>query len=388
MAENADALPAPSQQAPDPPKGGREVDVLLPLAAAICIALGWYVVLDYEQAVGQCLAAAPELALRVRAMRLMMSLVSVGGLGLAFLASRDARRRRRAEEELRLANEALARLVDRRTSVLITRTKALRESRLREKLAEREAEAAFAAGQVEAAGAYLHGVGNALSSLELELLRLGRAVDGLGRLDAGFEELTRSLEAGQTDQAVHQAQALREAVAGRTMPRLAERAAALGEIKARMLDDLERSRGAFERQGRPRPYVSAVRLDLELAAILDRMPRWAGYDPVVRDIAPGVTATLRKQPFLAGLAAFLRQSLDAATGAVAVRLRAQPSGRIALTLDGAAEIEAFDPAVAEFINFLNENGGALRYEPAGPDTVSRLVLEIEGAGPDGAATLP
>jgi hypothetical protein len=362
--------------------------MLLPLAAAICIALGWYVVLDYEQAVGQCLAAAPELATRVRAMRLMMSLVSIGGLGLAFLASRDARRRRRAEEELRLANEALARLVDRRTSVLITRTKALRESRLREKLAEREAEAAFAAGRVEAAGAYLHGVGNALSSLELELLRLGRAVDGLGRLDAGFEELVRALEAGHTDQAIHQAQALREAVAGRTKPRLAERAAALGEIKTRMLGDLERSRGAFERQGRPRPYVSAVRLDLELAAILDRMPRWAGHDPVARDITVGVTATLRKQPFLAGLAAFLRQSLDAATGAVAVRLRALPTGRIVLTLDGAAEIEDFDPAVAEFINFLNENGGALRYEPAGPDTVSRLVLEIEGASTDGAPALP
>ncbi|MEA4857934.1 MAG: hypothetical protein AAGU21_14345 [Solidesulfovibrio sp.] len=365
----------------DAPGGAREVDLLLPLAAAICVALGWYVVLDYERAVVQCLAVAPDLTARVRDMRLMMALLSVGGLGLAFLAVRDARRRRRAEDGLRLANEELARLVDRRTSVLIDRTRALRESRLREKLAEREAESAFAAGQDEAAGTYLHGVGNALSALELELLRLTRALDGAERLGGAFAELAGRLEAGETAEAARLAAALREAVVARAMPRLAERAGALGEIKARMLDDLERYREAFERRGRPRHYLAAVRLDEELGAILDRMPRSAGHDPVARDIAAGVVVTVRRQPFLTGLAALLRQVLDAATGAVTVRLGRAPEGAVILVLEGAPEVATGAPAVAVFINFLNENGGALRYEPSGSGRPSRLVLTLAADGP-------
>ncbi|WP_428566572.1 MAG: hypothetical protein ACP59X_06475 [Solidesulfovibrio sp. DCME] len=371
------------------PAGAREVDLLLPLAAAICVALGWYVVLDYERAVAQCLSVAPDLGARVRDMRLMMSLLSVGGLGLAFLAGRDARRRRRAEEGLRLANEELARLVDRRTSVLMDRTKALRESRLREKLAEREAESAFAAGRDEATGTYLHGVGNALSSLELELLRLTRALDGAGRLDGAFAELAGRLEAGDTAAAARVAGALREAIVARALPMLAERTVALGEIKERMLGDLERHRGAFERRDRARPPLAAVRLDEELGAILDRMPRSAGSDPVARDIAPGVVATVRRQPFLAGLAALLRHVLDAATAAVTVRLRQEPDGAVILALEGAPEVANDAQGVAAFINFLNENGGALRYEPAGAGRAGRLVLRLAPgeAGPGEPAGL-
>lgn len=374
-------MPQPGPD-PVPPsrKGLREVDLLLPVAVAICVALGWYVVIDYERAVGQCLAFVPSLAVRVGELRLMMVLLSVGALGLAGLAARDARRRRRAEADLLLANEALARRMERRTTALASRTKALRESQLREKLAEREAEAAFAAGRVEAAGAYLHGVGNALSSLELEMLRLGKALDSLGRVGAAFDSLGRSIAAGDTPAASRQVAVLRKTVVDRALPRLGERAVALDEIKERMMAELERYRGEFERRGRPRPFVSTVRLDAELGAILDRMPRSAGYDPVTRDIAPDVMVAVRKQPFLAGLAALLRQSLDAATGAVTVRLSREEGGPVVLSLYGVPPVEVGEPAVAGFINYLNENGGATAYEPAEPGRDARLVVELPAAG--------
>ena len=186
------------------------------------------------------------------------------------------------------------------------------------------------------------------------------------------------------------AAALRQAVLERAVPLLAERTAALGAIKARMLGDLEARRGAFEGKGRPRPFLSSVRLDMELAAMLERMPRAAGFDPVARSIEPGVTVRLRKQPFLAGLAALLRQSLDAAPGAAAVRLVAVPEGGAAIVLEGAPEPAVLEPPVAAFINFLNENDGNIRFYPATPGQPSRLVLTVAG-GPvvtPGSGDLP
>lgn len=371
----SDPASPPSDAAPQQP-GLREVDLILPLAAAICIALGWHVFLDYERSVSLCAAVAPDVAARIPFMRLMMALLSVGVLGLAVLASRDARRRRRAEAELLVAHAALGRRMARRTDALKNRTKALRESRLREQLAEREAEAAFAAGQLEAAGAYLHHVGNALSSFELELLRLGRALDGTGRLEAAFDALAVAAASGAAADAAKSVAVLREAVLDRTLPRLAACAASLGEIKERMHGELERHRGEFERRAPARPYLQSVRLDEELAAILDRMPRSAGSDPVARDLAPGVVVTARKQPFLAGLAALLRQVLDAATEPVTVRLGQGPDKRAVLTLYGVPEPTAGEPGVAACINFLNENGGGFRYEPGVPGRPPRLVVEI------------
>ncbi len=361
--------------------GLREADVLLPLAAAICVALAWYVVLDYERAVAEFAAVLPEVAARVGALRLMLGLLSVGGLGLAFLAARESRRRRAAEERLRLANEALAGRVEQRTRMLVRRTKALRESVLRRELAERQAEAAYAAGQLAAAGVYLHGVGNALSAFEAELLRLGRVLDGVGRLGVGFDGLDAAAAAGDVQEASRHGRALRQAVLERAVPRLVERAAALGEIKEGMRGDLERYRGEFERKGRARPCLAAVRLDEELVAILDRMPRAAGHDPVARRIRPGVTVRLRREPFLTGLAALTRQSLEAAAGAVAVSLEAPPAGGAVIVLEGVPEVGAREAPVAAFINFLNENGGALRFEPAAKGHPQRLVVEVaDGPG--------
>ena len=375
---------------PEPRTGLREADVLLPLAVAICIALGWYVLLDYERSVAECVALLPGAVMRVRELRLMLGLAGVGGLGMAFLAAREVRRRRLVEAKLRLAGEALSRRVQRRTRTLVRRTRDLRESQRRVEQAAGEAEAAYAAGQGEAADAYLHGMGNALSSFEAELLRLGRVLGGAARLEAAFDGLARAIDAGDRETAARHAAALHEAVLERAVPRLAERTAALGAIKERMLGELETRRGAFEGKGRPRPFLSGVRLDVELAAMLERMPRAAGFDPVARRLAPGVVVRLRKQPFLAGLAALLRQSLDAATGAASVRLEAGPHGGAVIVLEGVPEPGALEPPVAAFINFLNENAGSLRFYPATPARPSRLVLTVAGdpAATSGRAGLP
>ena len=375
---------------PEPRTGLKEADVLLPLAVAICIALGWYVLLDYERAVAECVAVLPGAGMRVRELRLMLGLAGVGGLGMAFLAAREVRRRRLAEAKLRLAGEALARRVERRTRTLVRRTRALRESQRRVEQAAGEAEVAYAAGQGEAADAYLHGMGNALSSFEAELLRLGRVLGGAGRLEDAFDGLARAIDAGDHEAAVRHTRALRQAVLERAVPRLAERTAALGAIKVRMLGELEARREAFEGKGRPRPFFSSVRLDVELAAMLACMPRAAGFDPVARSLTPGVTVRLRKQQFLAGLAALLRRSLDAATGAASVRLEAGPHGGAVIVLEGVPEPGALEPPVAAFINFLNENAGSLRFYPASAGQPSRLVLTVAG-DPDatpGRADLP
>jgi hypothetical protein len=376
------AMPTPPPYDPDPgtsPASGdrlHEADLILPLASTICIAIAWAVILDYEQVILPLADGSPSVASRILLMRLVMGLISLGGLGLALLAARHARRRRQAEAALLVAHAALARRMARRTDILRTRTRALRESRLRERLAETEAEAAFAAGQVEAAGAYLHGVGNAISAMELELLRLSRALAAAPRLEAAFAALEGDVRAGDTPKALAALEALRRTLLVRAMPRLADGVAAVAELKERMAADLERHRGEFERRGLPRPYLAEVRLDEEVAAILDRMPRAAGSDPVARELAPGLTIRTRKQPFLAGLAALVRQSLDAATGAVTVRLASGPGGRAILCLDGVVLPGGDVGPAAAGINFLNENGGSVRQEPGTADRAPRLIIEM------------
>ena len=380
-------MPQPPDPSPEPrPQAGRslsEADLLLPLAAAICIIIGWTVVLDYESVILPLAAGSSAISSRVQLMRLVMGLLSIGGLGLALLAARNGRRRREAEAALLLAHDALSQRMARRTDLLRTRTRALRESRLRERLAETEAEAAYAAGQVEAAGAYLHGVGNAISAMDLELLRLSRALAAAPRLEAAFAAVAEGLRGGQPDRAAADLESLRQTLLERAMPRLAAGVAAVAELKDRMAADLERHRGEFERRDKREPYLQDVRLDEELAAILDRMPRAAGSDPVAREIAPGLRLRTRKQPFLAALAALVRQSLDAAVGAVTVRLY-PASGRAVLVIEGVTLPGGEVGPVAAGINFLNENGGAVRQEPASASQPPRLVIEMAGQPPQAA----
>ncbi|MYL84124.1 hypothetical protein GTA51_13405 [Desulfovibrio aerotolerans] len=371
-----DPPPQTSDPGPAPRQGLREIDLILPLAVAICIVLGWYVFLDYEQLLHTQVAATPSIAARVLRMRLVLGLASVGGLGLALLAARDARRRRVAEAALLVAHAALARRMARRTDILRLRTRALREARLRERLAASEAEAAFAAGRLEAAGAYLHAVGNSLSALDLELLRLSRALAAAPRLAAAFATLAQDIRSSDSAKALATAAILEETVLVRAMPRLVAGVEALAEVKEQMTAALERHRGEFERRVKTRPYLQEVRLNEEVAAILDRMPRSAGSDPVVRDLAENVRIRTRKQPFLAGLAALLRQALDAATASVTVRLEKASGGRAVLVLEGVGLPEIGEAAVAAGINFLNENGGAVRHKPAEPGRPSRLIIEI------------
>ena len=366
---------------PSPKRSLREIDLILPLAAAICITLSWYVILDYEHVVAPLAAVSPAVENRLVLMRLVMALLSIGGLGLSVLAARDARRRRQAEAALLLAHAALARRMARRTDILRLRTRALHEARLRERLAESEAETAFAAGRVEAAGAYLHEVGNCLSVLDLELLRLTRALAAGPRLEAVFRTLESDIRSGDGDTAVRTAGLLEQTLLGRAMPRLSAGVAAIAEVKGRMAADLERHRGAFERQGKVQPYLQEVRLDEEVAAILDRMPRVAGSNPVARQLAGGVRIRTRKQPFLAGLAALMRQSLDAATDTVTVRLEQGANGSAILTLDGAGLPDVESGAVADGINFINENSGTLRHDPGAPGRPPCLVIELEARLP-------
>jgi hypothetical protein len=383
-AEDSMSETEPSETQSPLPEGAKPgnwqgYDLILPLVAAICVILGWYVVIDYERAALEVAHQAPGLVARVWRMRLIMAFGGVGGLGLAWLAARDARKRRQAERELERLNAELAHRVVRRTAELRARTKDLRESRLREKLREKEAEVAFQAGLVEAAGQYLHDVGNALSALELELLRLSRATEGTERIAAAFDSLAGDIAASRIEEAGRLLLALREAVLDRAFPRINAARDALDEIKEHMSDELERRRGEFERGGLPVRYHQLLRVDLELEAVLDRLPRAAGSDPVHRDIDAPVGVRTRKHAFLTGLAALLRQALDTAPGRVTVRLRQEPDSRAVLTVEGAGEDCAQGTAVASFINFLNENNGSFRFDAGAGGHPSLLVVAIGSA---------
>jgi hypothetical protein len=80
--------------------------------------------------------------------------------------------------------------------------------------------------------------------------------------------------------------------------------------------------------------------------------------------------------------------LDAAVGAVVVRLLSGPGGRAVLVIEGATLPGGDVGAVAAGINFLNENGGSVRQEPATAATPPRLVIEMAGLAPAAAGPDP
>lgn len=362
----------------------RERDILLPLAMVLCVVLGWYVELDYERTAVELAPQAPVLLSRVWGLRLMMSLLTLGSLGLAWLAAHDAKGRRRAEAELQKLNAVLADRVVRRTAALKASTEALRDARLREVVREKDAAVAFQAGLLAAAGQYFHDVGNALSALELELLRLGKAIEGADRLRTVFLTVAGHIEAGRLEAAASLLTALREAVLSRTYPRVRASQQAINQIRDRMLDELEHRRASFDRDGSPERYIQSFRLDLELAAVLDRLPRAAGSDPVVRDIDLPITVRTRKHAFLTGLAEWLRQLLDNASGPVTVRLGRGEAGRVVFSVEGVRECDTTGPDAATFINFLNENEGTLRFEPEAGQTPPRYLVELDESLPETA----
>jgi hypothetical protein len=192
----------------------------------------------------------------------MVGLMTVGGLGLIILSAKNIVRRRQAEIELERANTELEDRVARRTEELQAQTKALMESRMRERLREKEAEIAFQAGLVESAGTYLHTTGNALTSLEGLFLKMRRTLEAMAGADGAFAAARTALAEALGREDSFAAQSLNElesALLGRAVPRLADTLTEMAELKIRMIAELEGRRALFDARrphvGSPRPWT-------------------------------------------------------------------------------------------------------------------------------------
>jgi hypothetical protein len=307
---------------------------------------------------------------------LMMGLMTLGGLGLVILSAGNIVRRRRAELALERANAELEARVARRTEELAAKTKALLESRLRERLSEKEAEIAFQAGLVESAGTYLHTTGNALTSLEGLFLKTRRTLEAVARTREAFQAARQAAAraegaapdapAGPAAQAVGD---LETAILDRAVPRLSEALEEMAAVKARMIEDLERGRTQFESRRERGRLVQPVDLGHVLAEIAEELrPQFETRDLVLTVAeAPGVVAQTGRRRVAAGLASCLALVRDAAlfgqAGEVFCRALRGPDGRVRVVVRarGAAFLGADpsrdDPELLAFINFLNENHG-------------------------------
>jgi hypothetical protein len=323
----------------------------------------------------------------------MMGLMTIGGLGLILVSAKNIVSRRRAEIELERANAELEERVARRTAELQVQTKALMESRMRERLREKEAEIAFQAGLVESAGTYLHTTGNALTALEGLFLKMRRILDAAARADEAFANARQAViqALGREDSPASESLvSLETALLGRAVPRLAETLSEMAELKARMIAELEGRRALFDARGAERRFVQAVDLGGLLREAADEArPELAGLGLEVQDVA-GVVARPSRRKMALGLGRCLAMLREAArpgrAGGVRLSAGRGEDGRLKVVLAAVgpafvgAEPGRDDPELLSFINFLNESHGmfGIVHDAAG------FSVELElGAAPAG-----
>lgn len=341
----------------------------------------------------------------------MMALISIGGLGLAFISTRNIIERRKAEVELAEANADLEDKVRRGARELAAKNQALMESRLRERIKEKEAQIAYAAGLIQSAGEYLHHFGNSLTALETFLLRVRQVLDSTSQYPTALETIRQAhadaLSCGENDQTRQYLELFEEALMGRAVPRLRESVEAMTALKERMVASIESQRKAFERMAPGERYVQPVDLGEILGNIVSER-RDAAEESHVRvetDIADNVSIVTRKHPVIHGLNALIDLAVDSARRGnpadARVRISARPgdagkggavvvvrhSGRgPTLGMEaGNPDVERENPSSSlhGFVNFLNENNGKLHM--AAQSEGGEYVVELGDARPDGEA---
>lgn len=341
----------------------------------------------------------------------MMALISIGGLGLAFISTRNIIERRKAEVELAEANADLEDKVRRGARELAAKNQALMESRLRERIKEKEAQIAYAAGLIQSAGEYLHHFGNSLTALETFLLRIRQVLDSTSQYPTALETIRQAhaeaLDCGENDQTRQYLALFEEALMGRAVPRLRESVEAMTALKERMVASIESQRKAFERMAPRERYVQPVDIGEILGNIVSER-RDAAEQSQVRvetDIADNVSIVTRKHPVIHGLNALIDLAVDSARRGnpadARVRISARPgdagkggavvvvrhSGRgPTLGMEaGNPDAERDNPSSSldGFVNFLNENNGKLHM--AAQSEGGEYVVELGDARPDGEA---
>ncbi len=347
----------------------------------------------------------------------MMAFITIGGLGLAFTSTRNIIRRRRAEVELAEANKDLEARVERGAKELAAKTRALIEAHLREKIQEKEAQIAYASGLIESAGEYLHHFGNSLTSLETLILKDAKVLASMDQYAKALETIRLAHQAaletpGLEDQTLEFLDLFEEALTRRALPRLKDNAAAMMELKNRMIASIDNQRQDFERMRPKDYYVRGLFLAKILANMAEerRQPGETAHVAVKTELAPDVTVNARKHPLIHGLGALIDICAAAArkgragTPEVLIRLEnaaeAPYKARITISDNGGAEDGLSRPltgngdgpvgrAVYGFMNFVNENNGKLQTPAKEEGMAARFVILLGDApeiGADDSAT--
>ncbi len=340
---------------------------------------------------------------------IIMTLSTISGFGLAYLSIRNMMRRQRAEENLRRANAELERRVGKRTAELSVRTRALLESRLREKMKEKEAEIAFNAGLFESASSYLHNVGNTLAAMEGKFYKIKDLLSSLEGYDTAVETIRAAHRAaldGRPDDTETYLDALRTVLLERTVPLLREGMADVEQLKDHMIATIRHQQDMFsDTQRNQARYVSVMDIGHILRKLID------DFAPILENrgihvelyIEDELLVRNQKHQFVHGLHNILKNAIEA------IALSGQNMcGRIVVTaIKASMEEQRVLIRIADngmgihpdevskvglsgfslkpgghglglhaFGNFLNESNGRLLVVSAGLDQGAEFIIEI------------
>ena len=276
------------------------------------------------------------------------------------------------------------------------RSAELVESRVRERMKEKESELAFARGQYESASGYLHNVGNLavrLGSTAMDLRQLAES----GRQ---YPEVFRRIRAGSDPELVDR---LEEVLLDRTFPRLEECAVELEDVRSGIRNAIEHQQRSFLEGGEEGPEPEAFDLSECVERTCAEFAEWS--DPVAvalrTDVEPGIVVRHHRHQIKSGIVNAVKNAFesvgpgpgtvevslarDSATGRAVIRVKDDGRGiapdhlpRI-LTAGFTTKPWGHGLGLHSLAVFLSSRNGNVELRSEGPGKGALLTIEVGDA---------
>ncbi|MEW6712265.1 MAG: HAMP domain-containing sensor histidine kinase, partial [Candidatus Riflebacteria bacterium] len=293
---------------------------------------------------------------------------------------------------------------------LESRTKAIIELKLRERMQEKEAELAFTAGLFESASSYLHNIGNALTRMDGHIHDLKNNVKAMDQFPEIFSRVMDALNDPDFQSGRKRVEELLKKFEGfledRLQKEMGEAMERIDELRNHMAKSVKMQLDAFQKtMEKKSDFIQEFNVSSIIEYIIeDFKPSFEKRDiDVVTDIEPEILIKNQKHPMIHGITNLIKNAIEAIDlarttdkGLIKVSLRgiSTEPRRIQLKIsDNGVGISQEDMkflfasgfttklgghglGLRSFNHFLKSNNGAICAESPGPNCGITFTVEL------------